>query len=100
MGNSSLMKEKSRPVPLRTHFLSLQTASPQSFNPFHGIRFLLPSITASAYYTSVVFIGFNPIIPFDVNPLSLLLFSWYNISNKDFHCFGVVLFISLLLCMV
>lgn len=57
-------------------------------------------MTDSAYHTSVAFIGSNSAIPFEFNLLSLLLFSWYNISNKDLHCFGVALFISFLICMV
>lgn len=86
---------------MRTHFLSLQTASPQFLSPFHRTQFFLPpSVTASAYHTSVVFIGSNLAHPFEFSLLSQLLFSWYNISNKDLHCFGVALFISLLICMV
>lgn len=57
-------------------------------------------MTDSAYHTSVAFIGSNSAIPFEFNLLSLLLFSRDNISNKDLHCFGVALFISLLICMV
>lgn len=81
-------------------FPSLQTASPRFFRPFHGIQVSPPSVTASAYRRTVVFIGSTPVIPFEFNFLSLLLFAWYNISNKDLHCFGVALFGSLLICMV
>lgn len=50
------------------------------------------SIISSAYHTSVVFIGTNPLFPFEPNLPSLLMFSWYNISNKDFHCFVLLYF--------
>lgn len=52
------------------------------------------SIISSAYHTSAVFIGTNPLIPFELNLPSLLMFSWYNISKKDLHCFVLVYFFS------
>lgn len=99
MGNSSLIKEESRPVPMRTHFLSLQTASPHFFSTFHRIQCFPCFSNCLCLPQSVVFIGSNPLIPFEFNLFSLL-FSWYNISNKDLHRFGVALFISLPICMV
>lgn len=92
MDNSSLIKEESRLVLLGTlsvYKLLLHGSVVLST----GSSVSLLSITASAYHTSVVFIGSKPLIPPEFNLLSLLMFSWYNISNKDLHCFGVTLFL-------
>lgn len=51
----------------------------------------LPSLIASVYHISLVFLGYKSALPF----ASYVMFSWCSFSNRDLHHPGVSLFIFL-----